>query len=387
MNNKILFVYSEKKRIELPQKLLTEYRIEVVPSFKVNIKKVILQTKPQIIMFDEDVKIKYVKYVTEKFKFIPVCVIGNFENPVKLEKFLNLGVTTINISLPEIEMVSTINNLLWFALSKEELWDEEYKLVSNELLKNKIFAVLKFVVSIVIVVLILFFLPKIYNMLAITQPLLYEQDISYITPSDITVFGNRYLINDWRVKNLFEYDETTKEIVAMYAPDKQFHSISVNEKSYAVAASMFTGLVYLFKYPNFLETYSTINFFPGKTVMSVHIDDENNIYILDNKSALYKYVLQDNGQVVFVSSVTITKFFPVDVCTVDKFLLFLDNNNNLYLTDKNNPSRIVLNVFMNKFFDSLNTKFISVDVSKEWVYMVDEQTKKVVKFRKKILQL
>lgn len=386
MNNKILFLYSEQK-IELPKQVLAEYQVTAVPLRRTNIKDVILQFKPQIIIFDEYVEIKYVKSVCAQFKFIPVCVIGEFGDRNKLEKFLNLGVSVINTTLPEIEIISTIHNLLWFSLSKEDLWDEEYKLNRSEFIKSKIFVLTKFIVSIVMAGILLFFISRSYKMLALTQPLFQEIDIRYITPSDITVFNDKYLINDWTVKNLFEYDETSGELVKMYIPEKQFHSISINEKKYGVVSSMFTGMVYMFKYPEFSETHSTLNVVQGKTIMSVSIDDDNHIYILDNKGTLYVYHLNEDNKLVFLSSVIITEFLPIDVCSVDKFLLFLDNRNNLYLTKKDEPQKVVSTIVMEKFFDSRNTNFSSVDVSKKWIYLVSEKSKKIFKLNKNLLLL
>ncbi|MCS7227451.1 MAG: hypothetical protein NZ839_00615 [Endomicrobia bacterium] len=382
MSKKIIFFYS--KQSELPPRLTAEYQIKAIPLKKSNIKNNILEVKPQIIMFDENVNIKYVKSVCEQFKFIPVCVIGQFEDSSRLEKFLHLGVTVVNSSLPEVEMISIINNLLWFSLSREELWDDEYKLSKKEFLRKKLLIIAEVAIAICVLTVLPFLLSKVYNMVFTPQQLFSEVDIRYINPTDITVFDNRYLINDWMVKNLFEYEESSDELIKMYFPEKPLHSVSINERKYGVMSSMLTNSVCLFKYPEFSVICSTINFFQGKTVLSVSIDEENQIYILDNKGGLYKYFLRSDDKLFFVSSTTIAEFFPIDLCSVDEYLLFLDNQNNLYLTKKD-KLQIITTILIDKFFETENTKFTSIDVGKTCIYLISEKSKKLVKIPKKII--
>jgi len=110
MNEKILFVYSKKGQIELPQKLLSDYQVKsVLAKSKKVVYNTVVEYKPQLIICDENIEIKYVKYILEQFKFVPICIIGYFENTKVLEKFLELNLTTISVMQTETEIVSTLS--------------------------------------------------------------------------------------------------------------------------------------------------------------------------------------------------------------------------------------------------------------------------------------
>ncbi len=382
MSKKILFIYSNKTQIELPQKLFTEYQVRTAVKNKYTV-DTILQFKPQVLIFDEFVDTKYVSFILNRFKFIPICVIGYFENIKKLEEFLQLGVTVINLSQQqELEIISAIENLLWFSLSREELWDEEYKLSKNEFLLSKIKFFLGFFLLAVIISSLFYFTPKLYSMLIKPKPIFYEVDFKYLSPSDVASLGDVYIINDWTVKNLFEYNEKD-ELLKMYVPEQQFNAISINNLGYVAAASMYSSKVYLYKYPNFSVTVATVPF--NNVVMALNFDKDNHLYILDNKRTLYEYIITENFQeLVLISSFVISEFFPIDIYVEDKSIYFLDNENNIYKFDKE-QKKIVTRIILNKFFDINQIKFTSFLIDKNYLFLISEKSKKGFKLPKNIL--
>jgi len=386
MNEKILFVYSEKRQIELPQKLLSNYQVKsVLAKSKKVVYNTVVEYKPQLIICDENIKIKYVKYILEQFKFVPICIIGYFENTKVLEKFLELNLTTISVMQTETEIVSTIENLLWFALSKEELWEEEYKLCRSDLLKDKILFFSKLFGVMVVIIVLIFFLPKIYNVLATTKPIYSEVNLNYISPSDIVVLNNKFILSDWTIRNILEYDLYTGQLVKMYVMDEQLNAVSLNNKGDFVASSVFSNKVRLFHYPDFSITISTLSLLQGKTVIAVHLDDNNNLYVLDNKSTLFHYEIKDNN-IIFVSSFVITEFFPIDVYTYDNFLFLLDSKNNIYKLVDEKEKKFV-SILLDKFFEPQQIKFVSFAINKDWIFFVSETSKKIVKLPSKIVNI
>lgn len=377
MNKKILFVYSLKTQIELPKELFQEYQLKSI-TVDSQIFKTIEEYKPQIIIFDENVKQKLIKKTVERFKFIPVCVVGKFEKPEIMEKFLQLGVTVLSLTSPEIDFISTINNLLFFSLSKEELWDEEYKLSTKELLWSKITFVAKFVISVVVLLATVLFLPKLYALFVKTKPIFYEVDCKYITPSDISLIEDKYILNDWTIKNIFEYKQTNNELIKVYFPEEQFHTVSINSKGQVVAYSMLNNKFYVYKYPEFSVSISTFVLKKEITVLSICIDNDNNLYVLDNRGSLNIFSIENLHKPVFISSITISEFFPIDVCVYEDNIVLLDSENNLYKINKTN-NQVVSKIILNKFFDLQQIKFSSFVIGKEWIFIVSEKTKKVVK--------
>jgi len=385
MNKKLLFVYSKKEQIELPQKLLSEYQIKSVlaTSFR-EIYKTIVEYKPQLLLFDENVKIKYVRYLSERFKFIPICIIGYFEKPQILEKFLQLNLTILNVNQSETEISSTIENLLWFSLSKEELWDEEYKLCRADLLKSKFLFFIKIFGLSVLAIISFFFLPKLYNILAITKPIYNEIDLKYISPSDIVVLKDKIVVTDWTIRNIFEYNLDDEQLVKMYIADEQFNAVSMNNNNYFVSSSMFSNSIRISQYPEFSVTISTLTLFREKTVMALHLTDDNNLYVLDNKNTLFHYEIKDNKNIVFISSYIITEFFPIDVYVYNNDIFLLDSENNVHKI-KNFAKQQYAHVLLDKFFDPKQIKFVSFAINKNWLYFVSEEAKKIVKLPSKIL--
>ena len=132
---KILIIsFKEEPQSFLPQKFISEFQIKIVHenySFKQLIEEII-KFKPQLIIVNEFIPIKSLEKICKIYNFIPICCIGKIEEENKLEKFLELGITLIKIPKSEDEIVSTIKNVLWFSLAKEELWSKEYELARYE---------------------------------------------------------------------------------------------------------------------------------------------------------------------------------------------------------------------------------------------------------------
>jgi hypothetical protein len=385
MNKKILFVYSSKRQIELPQKLVSEYQVKSVltTSWK-EIYKTIVEYKPQIIIFDENVKIKYVKNTSENFKFIPICIIGYFEQPQSLEKFLQLNLTTINLAQQtDTEISSIIENLLWFALSKDELWDEEYKLCRTDLLNSKFLFFSKIFGLLVVVTILSFFLPKLYNILAITKPIYNEINLKYISPSDIVVLKDKIVITDWTIRNIFEYDLYNEQLVKMYIADEQFNAVSMNNNNYFVYSSMFSNNVRISRYPEFSVVVSTLTLFREKTVMALYLTDDNNLYVLDNKNILFHYEIKDDKSIVLISSYVITEFFPIDVYVYNNEVFLMDNRNCIHKI-KDIKKKLYVHIILDKFFDIQQIKFVSFAINKDWLFLVSEESKKIIKLPSKI---
>ena len=386
MNKKILFVYSSKRQIELPQKLVSEYQVKSIltTSWK-EIYKTIVEYKPQIIIFDENVKIKYVKNTSANFKFIPICIIGYFEQPQSLEKFLQLNLTTINlVQQTDTEISSIIENLLWFALSKDELWDEEYKLCRTDLLNSKFLFFSKIFGLLVVVTILSFFLPKLYNILAITKPIYNEINLKYISPSDIVVLKDKIVITDWTIRNIFEYDLYNEQLMKMYIADEQFNAVSMNNNNYFVYSSMFSNNVRISRYPEFSVVVSTLTLFREKTVMALYLTDDNNLYVLDNKNILFHYEIKDDKSIVLISSYVITEFFPIDVYVYKNEVFLMDNRNCIHKI-KDIKKKLYVHIILDKFFDIQQIKFVSFAINKDWLFLVSEESKKIIKLPSKII--
>ncbi|MEN3013617.1 MAG: hypothetical protein ABDH23_03255 [Endomicrobiia bacterium] len=382
MDEKLLFVYSKEKRIYLPEVLFKEYQIRAIPS-NLKISREILEYKPQIILLDEFVQFGLAKKICNRFKFIPIGIVGYFEKPKKIENFLELGVNIINLNQPQEEINSTIKNLLWFSLSKQEIWDEEYKISKSENIKEKIWNISKIFIEIFVILLLVVGVPKLYNFIISHKKLFYELDVGYITACDVCIVGDRYILNDWTLRNLFEYGQTNDKLLKMYVPQEQINSLSVNH-SYAVAFSMFTEKIYLYKYPEFSLITST-ELLKNTTVLSIYIDENNHLYLLDNKSAFYEFVIKDN-RFVFISSFVIKEIFPLDVVVKNEDIYILDNANNIHRLKKNSYKKEKTIVF-SQFFDIKQYKFSSFAFSERWLYLVSEKDKKVFKLPTNILKI
>ncbi|MEM4368504.1 MAG: hypothetical protein QXO21_05805 [Candidatus Anstonellales archaeon] len=298
MNEKLLFIYSEKIKIDLPKGLLEEYQIRTVV-FNSKLTKIIIEYKPQIILIDEFVPFRIIKSIYNKFKFIPIVVVGYFEKPSKAEKFLELGINLIYLTQSESEIISTIKNLLWFSLSKQELWEQEYIISQYELRKDRILNIAKVFFKTLVVFTLLVGVPKLYNFVSSFKKFFYEIDVGYINVSDISIVSEKYILNDWTIRNLFEYEKSTDKLIKMYTPQEQLNSLSINN-NYIVGFSMFTNKVYLYKYPEF-SLITAEELLKNTTILSIYIDDSNHLYLLDNKKILYEFIIKDN-KFIFVSS-------------------------------------------------------------------------------------
>ena len=120
--------------------------------------------------------------------------------------------------------------------------------------------------------------------------------------------------------------------------------------------------------------------------MALHLTDDNNLYVLDNKNTLFHYEIKDDKNIVLVSSFVITEFFPVDVYVYNNDIFFLDNKNNVYKI-KNFGQKQYVYVLLEKFFDPQQIKFVSFAINKDWLYFVSERSKKIVKLPYKIISV
>ncbi|MCX7910079.1 MAG: hypothetical protein N2505_00635 [Endomicrobia bacterium] len=380
MDEKLLFIYSGHIKIDLPQVLFKEYQVKTI-TYKSQLSKIIVEYKPQIILIDEFVPFKLIKKIHERFKFVPIGVIGYFEKPQKTEKFLELGISIINISQSESEINLIIKNLLWFSLSRQELWDEEYRITKSELLKDKILSFSKSLFKILIVLLLFIGIPKLYDFISSYKKIFYELEVGYINASDICVVNGRYILNDWRLRNLFEYEEVNDKLLKMYIPQEQLNSISINN-NYLVAFSMFSDKIYLYKYPEFSVVTST-ELLKNTTILSVYIDENNHLYLLDNKANLYEFIIKDN-KFVFVSSNEIKGFFPIDVVVYKGDVYLLSDTNDIYKLRKDNYKKEKI-IILSTYFDTKQYRFSSFGISDKWIYLISETEKKVIKLTKDIL--
>lgn len=374
MNEKLLFIYSEKIKIDLPKSLLEEYQIRTVV-FNSKLTKIIIEYKPQIILIDEFVPLRIIKSIYNKFKFIPIVVVGYFEKPSKAEKFLELGINLIYLTQSESEIISTIKNLLWFSLSKQELWEQEYIISKYELRKDRILNIAKVFFKTLVVFTLLVGVPKLYNFVSSFKKFFYEIDVGYINVSDISIVSEKYILNDWTIRNLFEYEKSTDKLIKMYTPQEQLNSLSINN-NYVVGFSMFTNKVYLYKYPEF-SLITAEELLKNATILSIYIDDSNHLYLLDNKKILYEFIIKDN-KFIFVSSNEIKEFFPIDIVVQQENIYLLDDTNNIYILDKNTLKK-EKTIILSTFFDPKYYKFSSFGINDEWLYLVSEKEKKIIK--------
>ncbi|MCS7151553.1 MAG: hypothetical protein NZ928_04110 [Endomicrobia bacterium] len=384
-NQKILYIVPKDIQVELPEKIKNQYKVITALSTTTanRLIHIIVEQKPQLIIFAEHVSINIIRRIQKQFKFIPICVIGSFQNPKLTERILQLGVTTINISQNEQEISSTIETLLWFSLSREEFWQEEYNLAKSEILTQKVYTGIKIVAGFAIVLGLIFVIPKLYTMITYTKPFYTEVDLKYLSPSDITVVGDKYIVCDWSVRTLFEYEISTNELIKTYTPEEQFNSITANDSGYFFTSSVFSNKVFIYKYPDFSIVISTVTLLRDNTILSMHFISDS-LYVLDNKKTLYSFVVDENNKFVLTSSVTIREFFPVDIYTHNKYILLLDNNNNIYMMNKDNyvvEARIILD----KYFDVKNVQFTSIAISKDSLFLVSEKAHRVYKLPLKLI--
>lgn len=384
MNQKILYITSQLQ-YRLPEEILNKYEVKNVSFITPGLKDLIVNFKPQVIIFDEGVKIKLIKQIQQWFKFIPICVIGNFQDAKLLESILQLGVSTINLTQTDQEIESVINTLLWFSLSREEFWDEEYKLSRSEVFRTKIYAGLKVLILVMVLSIAFFLIPKIYTMITYSQPIYSEIELKYLTPSDICIVnGDRYIISDWSIRTLFEYNLINDEIAKTYTPEEQFNSVTINASGNVITSSIFSNRLFIYNYPDFTTVVSTVSLLRDNTILSVHLSSDNFLYVLDNKKTLYSFLFEQKNKFVLKSSMTIEAFFPIDVYTYSNYVFLLDNGNNVYKINKE-TGMIETKIILDKFFDVRNIQFTSFAISENWVYFVSEKTHKVYKLPAKLV--
>lgn len=383
MKEKILYITSQLQ-LNLPEEVVNKYEVKNISFATPKLKNVIIDFKPQLIIFDEGVNVKFIKRVQQWFKFVPICVIGNFQNAKLLNSILQLGVNTINVSQSGQEVESVVNTLLWFSLSREEFWEEEYELSKNEILKSKIYAVVKILLVVIVSTGMFFVIPKLYTVITYTKPIYSEVELKYLAPSDIVVIKDRYIISDWSIRTLFEYDIYTDEIVKTYTPEEQFNSITANETGTVITSSIFSNRLFVYEYPDFTLVVSTISLLKDNTILSVHLSSDNFLYVLDNKKTLYSFAVDQKKWFVLKSSMTIAEFFPVDIYTYGGYVFLLDNKNNVYKINKEN-NIIESKIILDKFFDVSNVQFTSFAVSEQWIFFVSEKTHRVYKLPTKFI--
>ncbi len=386
---KILIIsFKEEPQSFLPQKFISEFQIKIVHenySFKQLIEEII-KFKPQLIIVNEFIPIKSLEKICKIYNFIPICCIGKIEEENKLEKFLELGITLIKIPKSEDEIVSTIKNVLWFSLAKEELWSKEYELARYEKKKDKIFSILKYS-SIFFVLIFLFFISsKVYNYVLKPKELFNLVEFKYIKPSDITIVGDKYIINDWTVRNFFEYLQNNDNMVGMLIAEKQFNNIAFDSRNQVLfASSAFDDKVYLYKYPDLSIIVSSFTISNG-VILSLYVDNDMNLYILNNEKILFEFKINDLNKLVFISSFTIPNFFPIDINIFEDKFYFLDNNNNIWVMKKNdNEFEIEKVIVLSLYFAGEVQQFNSFAIGEKFFYLLSEKENKLYKLPKEIL--
>jgi hypothetical protein len=388
---KILIISSDNNILNSPlmQKINSEYQTEFIlnPSKIKQVDSIILQSKPQLILVDEFVPLNIIRHIVKKYSFIPVCAIGKFEKEDKLEKILKLGITIIRQPFDENEFILNVKNMLWSSLAQVELWEKEYEISKREIKKERVFFLFKYFALFFFFVIIIFTSSKVYNYVSVNKELYEVVDLKYINPSDIVIFEDKYIINDWSIKNLFEYSQKDDVIVGMLVPEGKFNAIAIEEKNkYLFASSAFDKNLYVFKYPNFENLVSSSELIRDAGIISLFVDSKQNLFVLDNKKILYKFDVSNIEKILLISSYTINDFFPIDVIAFENYLFFLDNENKIYKIRENNGNLetegiIILSLYFPK---SLN-QFSSFAIGEEYLYLLNEKEHKVYKLPKKIL--
>ncbi|MFN3550523.1 MAG: hypothetical protein ACK4WJ_01760 [Endomicrobiia bacterium] len=386
---KILIISSkDEPQSFLPQKLISEFQIKIVSNDS-SIKQLIneiIQFKPQLIIVNEFISLKYLEKICKIYNFVPVCCIGKIEEEKKLEKFLELGIVVIKIPVYEEEIISTIKNILWFSLAKEELWLEEYELARYEKKKDRIFAFLKYSLVFFVLFFLFFVSSKVYNYILRPKELFSLVEFKYIKPSDITVIEDKYIINDWTLRNIFEYLQSNDNMVGMLVAEQQFNNIAFDNKNQILfASSAFDNKVYLYKYPdvNVIISSFTIN---NGVILSLCIGNEKNLYILNNEKILYEFKMENLHKLVFISSFSIQDCFPIDINIFEDKFYFLDNNNNIWVMKKNyNKFEIEKVIVLSLYFAGSIEQFNSFSIGEKFLYLLNEKENKLYKLPKEIL--
>ena len=114
----------------------------------------------------------------------------------------------------------------------------------------------------------------------------------------------------------------------------------------------------------------------------MHIDN-NKLFILDNKKNLYEFIIQDNFNILLLSSNTITEFLPVDIFVYDSHMYVLDNKNILYKFVY--PKLEKVSVIDLKTFFSDEKHIVSFAINEKWLYLLNERDKKNYKISNKVL--
>ncbi len=386
MQTKLLLFYSRKQEIHIPQNVTSNFQTKIVPISYYEIKKTVPEFQPQVIIVDEFVNLKFIKKILSLYPFVPVAIIGEFtENPTIAEKSLSLGVTVIKLPVSDYELETILVNLSTYSLAKKELWQEEYSLSISERKKKILFLIAK-IVGIIISVGTLFFASSmLYNYtLSSGAKLFKELNLGYLTPTDIALLNNSYIISDWSIKNLFEYTGSDDNLINMYIPENKFNSITSFSKftsQYVITSSVFDDKIYIYQYPDFSRPIKNVVLLANTSVISLHYHN-NNLYLIDNKKGFYIFRFDSIDNIVFLSSTTIKDFFPIDVFVYNDKIYFLDTENKIYKYDKELKLSAIID--LGTFFVE-KQKFVSIAINDRWIYLLAEKEKKGYKLPTKIL--
>lgn len=385
---KILFFTSQKSSYPELEEGLKKYQSQIVKYIPKNSTKVILEFQPQTIVFDEFIDVKEVRKIVRRFPFVPVSVIGELNDPKTLERFLSLGINTIKVPVSQKEIEKIFSNILWFSLSKPQLWEEELKLVDVEK-KNKFLSI---GMKVGVVMVVVFFSLVVANNIYFSyvekkseNKFLLEVPLPYPTPSDISFLNGNYLISDWSIKNIFLHDNKSDNMVNMFVPENKFNSISIYRQGneiYVFTSSVFANKIYVYRYPDFDSPVKEIIPIGKTTIMSLDVEDDT-LFVLDNNRVIYELKLEEEFNWVLVSSFSITAFFPVDIWVYNRNLFVLDEENVVHkfsYPEMIETTRIDFSHFFGK-----DKSFVSFGIDNNWFYLLNEKEKKLYKITRKVL--
>jgi hypothetical protein len=386
---KILFFSSQKTEYPILNSLFEKYSVQTVTNLsKKNFDSIIKSFQPQTIIFDEHIPLKVVKNIVNKYPFIPCNVIGEIGDPQKLEKFLELGINLIKLPITEKELEKILSNIMWFSLSKPDLWQQEVNLSLVERKRRWLLNGIKVLIVGVIILTTFFLSNKAYNNIIkknAEQKIYFEINLPYVTPSDITFLEKSYLISDWNIKNIFQHEVDTDKMVRMFIPEQKFNSITSytrNRDEYIFTSSIFVDKIYIYRYPDFDLPFKEIVPRTNLSIMAMYAD-KNKLFILDNKKVLYEFKLEEDFSITQVSSYTITDFYPVDIFVYNNYLYFLDDKNVLYKFTYPELEKIS-EIYLKTFFQE-EKPLVSFAINNKWLYLLNEQEKKMYKISNKIL--
>ncbi len=385
---KILFINSTKTEFTILQGLFNKYQTKVITLPVKDVEKIVLDFQPQTILFEENVPIKIIKKIVNKYPFIPLSIIGELNDPVKLEKILDLGLNTIKIPATEKEIETIFSNIMWFSLSKPNLWQQEVELAGLEKRNKKFFLGIKIITTILFATILVVFITNIYNIsLAkkVESKMFFEISLPYVTPSDITFLDNTYMVSDWSIKNIFKHDVSTDEILQMYVPEHKFGTITsyvYDKENYIFTSSNFVDKIYVYKYPDFDSPVKEI--LPLKDVAILAMNVYNNtLFILDNEKKLYSFKIQENFDTVLNASFTLKEFFPIDTFFYNNHIYFLDNKNLVYKLSYPDLKTVSI-IRLSQYFGE-DKHFVSLAMNDIWFYLLNDRDKKIYKISNKIL--